>query len=79
MIRHYPHHQLKSSDPRWRFNPPVPTSVWHLSPYEISAFSGELFQVMSDAAQHYIYEKSLAAIRKEFQRKLTENQKQNPS
>jgi hypothetical protein len=77
MIRHYQYHQLKNIDPRWHFNPPVLHSIWELSPYEISKFSGELFQVMADAAQNYIYQKSLAAIRKEFQQRLTQNQ--NPS
>ncbi len=85
MIRHFPHHQLKNTDPKWHFTPPALHSIWRLSPYEISKFSGELFQVMADAAQNYIYQKSLAAIREEFQAKVTQNQnknqnpKQNPS
>jgi hypothetical protein len=77
LIRHYRQTKLKNTDPNQRFNYPSVASVWQLSPYEVSRFSGELLQVMANAAQLYIYEKSLSEIKKEFQRKLIQNQ--NPS
>jgi hypothetical protein len=68
---------LKNPNPAQRLGISGLTSVWKLSPYEVAQFSGELIQVMASAAQNYIYEKSLAEIKKEFQRELLQNQ--NPS
>ena len=77
MNRHYRQIKLKNLNPSQRLNIPPLTSVWNLSPYEVAQFSGELIQVMAQAAQNYIYEKSLFEIKKEFQRELMQNK--NPS
>jgi hypothetical protein len=77
LIRHYRQTQLKNPHPNQRLFSPYINSVWQLSPYAVAQFSGELIKVMADAAQHYIYEKSLSEIKKEFQQKLQHNQ--NPS
>jgi hypothetical protein len=75
--RHYRQLKLKNPNPSQRLNISPLTSVWNLSPYEVAQFSGELIQVMTHAAQNYIYEKSLLGIKKEFQRELMQNK--NPS
>ena len=77
MIRHYNQIKLKNSNPAQRLNVPSTTSIWKLSPYEVAQFSGELIQVMANAAQHYIYEKSSSVIKKEFQQEILKNK--NPS
>jgi hypothetical protein len=77
LTRHFPHHKLKNINPAGRLGRPGVTSVWKLSPYEVAQFSGELVQVMVNAAQNYIYEKSLSEIKNEFQQKLIRNQ--NPT
>ena len=77
MNRHYRQARLKNIDPHQHLFLPPNQSVWQLSPYAVAQFSGELIQVMTRAAQNYIYEKSLSEIKKEFQRKLLQNQ--NPS
>ncbi|MGE5580972.1 MAG: hypothetical protein ACM3X9_00375 [Bacillota bacterium] len=70
MNRHYRQPKLKHPHPYQRLNTPAIPVVWKLSPYEVARFSGELLQVMGEAAQKYIYEKSLAEIKKDFQREI---------
>jgi hypothetical protein len=77
LIRHYNQMKLKNLNPAQRLDIPSVTSIWKLSPYEVARFSGELIQVMANAAQHYIYEKSSTEIKKEFQREMLINK--NPS
>jgi hypothetical protein len=56
MQRHYIKKRLKNQGNG--FTTLLP-SVWTLSPYEVARFGGELSQVMLEAAQRYITEKSL--------------------
>lgn len=66
MIRHYREKILKKVNTNQNFNFPTNQSIWLLPPYLIANFSGELIKVMADAAQQYIYQKSLAELKKIF-------------
>jgi hypothetical protein len=42
------------------------TVLWNQPPYLIAKLSGELTRVMIEAAQQYIYEKTLSELRRGF-------------
>lgn len=67
MIRHFSKHKLKNSSTGAKLVQPR-GSVWQLPPYEIAYFSGQLFQVMMNAAQDYMANRSLQELHREFAR-----------
>ncbi len=76
MIRHYSQRKLKNSDSEQKIGLPL-MPVWKLSPYEIAKFSGELIKVMTDAAESYVYQKTLSELRKDFQHELSKEPPSN--
>lgn len=70
MLRHSAVKKLRTINPASLKN-----EVWRLSPFAISRFSGELAQVMLNAANSYIYEKCLAEQKQDFLNEAFPDQK----
>ena len=80
MMRHFSEQKLRNSVPGQRMvslkKQPFPEeSFWQMPPYIIAKFGGELTQVMLKAAEQYIFERSLAAQKKDFNNEAFHNEK----
>lgn len=66
MKRHYQATKLKVRADRNETDFSTDSVFASLSPYMISKISGELTRVMMEAAQQYLYERSLSELQRSF-------------
>lgn len=80
MIRHFSKRKLKNPNLNRKLvlfqkQTFCEDSFWQMPPYIIAKFGGELTQVMLNAAEQYIFEKSLAKQKKDFKKEAFQNEK----